>query len=179
MKKIDKDISKDTIKEPKKKAGRPSKWKEEYIDLVYKLCLLGLRDSDLAKLFDVSEQTLDTWKKQHPLFFESIKNGRVIADGEVVVSFRQRANGYRWTEQQAIKCRDIEYKDGKRIAERERVEIVDIERFVPPDPTCGIFWLKNRQPKYWRDKVAVENTVPSVDDTLNQIADGLIARDVK
>lgn len=31
-----------------------------------------------------------------------------------------------------------------------------MERELPPDTTAGIFWLKNRKPKDWRDKQEVE-----------------------
>ena len=29
------------------------------------------------------------------------------------------------------------------------------QRYYPPDPVSGIFWLKNRQPDKWRDRKEV------------------------
>ena len=36
---------------------------------------------------------------------------------------------------------------------------MDVTKHYPPDPTAAIFWLKNRQPDTWRDKVEVDQTV--------------------
>ena len=36
--------------------------------------------------------------------------------------------------------------------------IVEIEKEIPPDTTAQIFWLKNRKPDKWRDKVENVNT---------------------
>jgi len=38
----------------------------------------------------------------------------------------------------------------------------------PPDPTSAIFWLKNRQPKIWRDKQE-EETTPDQNITINLV----------
>ena len=32
-------------------------------------------------------------------------------------------------------------------------------QFYPPDSTAMIFWLKNRQPKRWRDKKEVDGNI--------------------
>ena len=55
--------------------------------------------------------------------------------------------------------------DGKLIhAEAFRLDgqIVktDVIKEYPPDPTSMIFWLKNRQPEKWRDRVEYEKEVP-------------------
>ena len=30
---------------------------------------------------------------------------------------------------------------------------MEVDKHYPPDSTAAIFWLKNRQPKVWRDRV--------------------------
>ncbi len=47
-------------------------------------------------------------------------------------------------------------------------------KHYPPDPAAAIFWLKNRQPKRWRDRIVnehegnlnltIETGVPRADD---------------
>jgi len=138
-----------------KPKGRPSKYKSEFKIQAYKLTLLGAIDKELADFFNVSESTLNLWKLKHPSFSESIKNGKIIADAEVVSSLNDRANGAEWTEQQAFKLKTVEYNNGKRVKETERVEVVDVMRKAPPDTTAQIFWLKNRQPLYWHDRKQV------------------------
>ena len=125
--------------------GRPTKYKPEYKEQVYKLCLLGATDADIANFFDISEATLNNWKIEHPDFLESIKNGKVHADATVAESLYKRANGY---EHEDV---DIKMYEGEIIKTK-------LIKHYPPDTTAGIFWLKNRRPKDWRDKQEVEHS---------------------
>ena len=124
--------------------ARPTDYREEYAEQARKLCLLGYTDKQLADFFNVSEQTINTWKIKHPQFLESIKRGKEIADVNVVESLYKRAIGIEYDE--------IELKtDGK--VKSKRV----VKKFIPPDTTAQIFWLKNRQPKSWRDKQEIDH----------------------
>jgi len=66
--------------------GRPTKYKEEYAEQAYKLCLLGHIDDELADFFEVDVSTIHRWKLEHEEFRDSIKKGKEIADGNVVQS---------------------------------------------------------------------------------------------
>lgn len=123
--------------------GRPTKYKTEYNEQAYKLCLLGHTDEELASFFEVDVSTINNWKIEHPDFFESIKKGKEIADANVAASLYRRANGYSHPDV------DIKAVNG------EIVETPVIKHY-PPDATSAIFWLKNRQPKKWRDKQVTE-----------------------
>lgn len=128
-----------------KDIGRPSKYKEEYANQAYKLCLLGHTDAELAIYFEVDEKTINNWKHDFPDFLQSIKKGKEIADGEVTESLYKRAMGY-------------EHHDTDiRVCDNQIVETAMIKHY-PPDTTAAIFWLKNRQPKKWRDKQEIEST---------------------
>lgn len=133
--------------------GRPTKYREEYAEQATTLCLLGATDAILAEFFGVSEQTINNWKGKHPEFLEALKAGKLQADLEVANSLYQKAVGAEWVEEQAIKLKRVQYENGKRVLEEERVEIVEVTRRAPPDTTAQIFWLKNRRPGEWRDKI--------------------------
>ena len=122
-----------------KPIGRPTEYKPEYDEQAYNYCLLGATDKQLAIFFDVSEQTINAWKHKHPSFLESLRRGKEIADARVAQALFSRATGYEHPED------DIKAVNG------EIVITPTIKRY-PPDPTSMIFWLKNRQPKLWRDK---------------------------
>lgn len=122
-----------------KPIGRPTEYKPEYDEQAYNYCLLGATDKQLATFFDVSEQTINAWKHKHPSFLESLRRGKEIADARVAQALFARATGYEHPED------DIKAVNG------EIVITPTIKRY-PPDPTSMIFWLKNRQPKLWRDK---------------------------
>lgn len=120
--------------------GRPSKYKEEYNDQAYKLCLLGATDKEIGDFFNVTETTINNWKIEFPDFFESIKRGKIEADSIVASKLYHRAIGYEHPE---------------IITANFQGQITDIKEVVKhyaPDPTAAIFWLKNRQPDKWRDK---------------------------
>lgn len=124
--------------------GRPTKYKPEYDQQAYKLCLLGHTDAELAKFFDVNEDTIHEWKKVYITFSESIKAGKEIADADVTMSLYKRAMG--------CTTPDIDIK----VVDGQIVETPLIKHY-PPDPTSMIFWLKNRQKDKWRDKQNVEH----------------------
>lgn len=72
-------------------AGRPSKWKEEYVEQCYRLALLGADDKRLAAFFQIGESTFNEWKIKYPQLAESLKAGRDEADCKVVQSLYEKA----------------------------------------------------------------------------------------
>lgn len=155
--------------------ARQSSYKAEYEEQVYKLALLGLKDAEIAKFFCVRESTLNYWKQKYPLFLESLKKGKFDADGEVVKALYNRAIGASIKVEQAIKVKEVFYNDkGKKYKEKEKVEVVELTQEVPPDTTACIYWLKNRQPDKWRDKVehlVSENTESTQEAFLKHLKD--------
>lgn len=127
-----------------------SKYKPEYDEQARKLCLLGAKDSQLADFFGVCEATINNWKNDHPTFLESLNRGKMLADAEIAQSLYHRAKGY-VTSETKIATRDGQITD-----------TLDVDKHYPPDATSAIFWLKNRQPAYWRDKT--ESVVTLSDD---------------
>lgn len=116
--------------------GRPTKFKEEYIELAYNYALLGAIDKDLARMFDVSETTINAWKKEHEEFSEALKKGKYEADAQVARSLFKRALGY-------------QYEEVKREESEQGVKNTVTVKEVVPDTTAQIFWLRNRQPDKW------------------------------
>lgn len=129
----------------KNKGGRPTKYREEYAGQVYKLCLLGAIDEELADFFEVSVQTIHNWTDAHPEFLEARKKGKEAADARVAEALFHRALGY---QHQAVKIMSYEGSSW----EHEYV------KRYPPDTAAAFIWLKNRQPDKWRDKQEVEHS---------------------
>jgi hypothetical protein len=100
----------------------------------------------MASFFEIDVATFNRWKNRHPAFCESLKNGKQMADSNVAAKLYHRALGY---DCPATKFATFEG------------QITDHEEYIehhPPDTTAAIFWLKNRQPKKWRDKQEIEQT---------------------
>jgi hypothetical protein len=121
--------------------GRPTKYKPEYDDQAFKYCLLGATDYELSEFFDVNEDTINEWKKVHPTFSESLKNGREIADANVAKSLYKRATGF---EKKALKI-FCDTKTGE-VTEAPYME------YYPPDTTAINSWLNNRQRHKWKQR---------------------------
>lgn len=124
-------------------AGRPTKYKPEYSEQAGKICLLGATDEFLADYFNVDVSTIGNWKNAHPEFLEAIKKGKQKADLQVAESLFHRAKGY-------------EHPEVKVFNNQGEIVTHEVTKHYAPDPTAAIFWLKNRQPREWRDKQEVE-----------------------
>jgi hypothetical protein len=129
--------------------GRPTAYRAEFARLGYELCLLGATDSDLARCFEVQPRTIDGWKKAHPNFWRSLKEGKETADARVADRLYQRAMGYEHEDVQVF----YDSKKGEPV-------IVPVVKHYPPDTTACIFWLKNRVPDKWRDVQRHEHSGP-------------------
>jgi len=119
--------------------ARPSKYQPGFAKIAEKLCQLGGTDRDVAEALNVSEATVNNWKREFPEFMESLKTGKAVSDAEVEKSLYKRAIGYEVVETTVVK-----FKTGTRVK--------TVTRHIPPDPTSCIFWLKNRMPDKWRDR---------------------------
>lgn len=137
--------------------GRPTKYREEYNEQAFKLCLLGATDQDLANFFEVEEKTINTWKQKHPEFLQALKDGKEDADAKVAQSLYSRAIGY-----EAKPEIKEELDEAGTI-----VKTTKTVKTVGPDTTAAIFWLKNRKSDKWRDKQEVAHSGDGISFNLN------------
>lgn len=138
-------------------AGRPSKYEMRFVELAYNYCLLGADDAFLANAFEVDEATINRWKTKYPEFCESIKKGKAIADAEIAKSLFKRAKGFIFEEETFERLKKTEETDpqGRPVKSNRSGKLVVVKRVVkyyPPDPISIIYWLNNRQAKYWKNK---------------------------
>lgn len=146
-----------TDPQSKPATGRPSTYRAEYAAVARKLCLLGATDHDLAEAFDKGEATIRRWKIEHADFAAACEVGKAEADSRVEQSLYNRAVGYSYKSEK-IFCN----KDG----DVTRVEYV---AHVPPDVVAQIFWLKNRKPAQWRDKLEIDANLKPADVSANPL----------
>lgn len=90
---------------------------------------MGATDEEISEILEIHKDTFYAWKNKYPEFSDAIKEGKEVADANVVKSLYKRANGFK-----------------------------EDDKYFPPDPTSCIFWLKNRRRNQWRDKQDVEHT---------------------
>ena len=146
--------------EPKNKGGAPTKYQKAYNEQARKLCLMGYIDTELADFFNVSVSTLNLWKKTHIKFSESLKAGKEFADMEVTASLYERATGYSHTET-------------KVFCNQGDITTHDIQKIYPPDPLSIKYWLNNRQPERWRERVEAEQTGSNIAEAISSLIEKL------
>jgi len=139
-----KTVKNDTKPEGKKPRGRPTDYRKEYNDQAFKYCLLGATDAVLGNFFGVSEQTINSWKKEFPSFLESVSRGKDKADAEVALSYYKRATGFTHKVEKPLVISVGNFKS--------KVEIATYNETVLADANAAHKWLHNRQQKLWPDK---------------------------
>lgn len=128
--------------------GKYQKWLEsENLILIEAWARNGLTDEQIASNMGITAKTLYEWKKKFSEICESLKKGKEIVDIQVENALLKRALGYEYTEVKTKKELGVV------------TEVTTTKKFIPPDTTAQIFWLKNRKPEQWRDKREVENKI--------------------
>ena len=123
----------------------------------------GLTDEQLANNMGINVATLYTWKKKYGEINDALKRGKEVVDIEVENSLLKAAKGYFVDEEKTY----ISEVNG---VVTKRKEIT--KKYIAPNTTAQIFWLKNRKPIEWRDKVFSENY--NVDKVIIEGEDDLI-----
>lgn len=102
----------------------------------------GLTMHQIANNCGISVQGLYVWFKKYPKIKEAVDKGKEVVDFEVESSLYRSAMGYEAIEEV------IDDSGRKRL----------VKKHVPANVVAQIFWLKNRQPKRWREKTTTEFT---------------------
>ena len=102
----------------------------------------GLNDEQIAHNIGIGVRTFYEWLSKYKQLKQVLKQSKEVVDREVENALLKSAIGY--------------YLDEERIDSEGNV--YQVRRFVPPNTTAQIFWLKNRKPNEWRDKKQTELT---------------------
>lgn len=123
--------------------GRPSKYHthvEPKLLLVSSWARNGLTDADICNNLDVGKDAWISYKKEFPELQEALKRNKEEADFIIENELYEKAKG------RTVLLNKVKVlNDGTLIPYQE-------ESFIAGDVTAQIFWLKNRNPKDWRDK---------------------------
>lgn len=160
-------MSKKNNKKQSKKNGRPTKYsKKIHLILATALGELGLIDTKIAERMEISEATLNNWKKKYPDFKKALNNGKMIIDKEVENSLLSLTREKKFDEiERTIKTDD----KGKELKGETRIKT--IKRIILPSVQACIFWLKNRRPDHWRDAQHITHGVDEIKKAGEELAD--------
>lgn len=127
--------------------GRPNTYDpKRYPAIAAAFARDGKSQSEIARIFGISRDTLHDWTRKYPEFSDSLRETREQADGRVTASLFQKAVGY--------EVEEIE----QSIDEKGRKRLKKTKRHIQGDVTAQKYWLANRRPAEWREKVDHQHT---------------------
>lgn len=146
--------------------GKYQEWLEkDNLILIESWAREGLTDEQIASNIGIGTTTFYTWVDRFPVIRESLKKGKAPIDFEVENALLKRALGFEYEETETV-YEDVDGKPKKRIKKTIK--------YVPPDTSACIFWLKNRKPNHWRKmNEAVENKLKAETEKLLKEAEAL------
>jgi len=118
---------------------------------VERLAARGLTIVQLATSLGWSESTMHEKKNDHPELMESIRKGQQKGIETVSNALYKRAKGFTYKEVHE-EVRLDEKGIGKKDKQKKVVKKV-VKKHAIPDTTAQIFYLKNRDPLNWQDKM--------------------------
>lgn len=121
------------------KRGRKSGFNEKSKETILRLIKDGRTEDEIADVIGVCRKTLANWKGKHPELLHAVRESRLVADDLVEASLYRRALGYSHPEEKAFQYEGC-------------VITHETTKHYPPDTQAAMFWLRNRQPKRWKEK---------------------------
>ncbi len=133
----------------------------------------GMSEKQIAMNLKISYSYFREQKKTLLALSEALCRGKIVADVAVENALYNRCLGYNAIETKEVKLKDIYYDEHDNKCQKERVEVVEVQRHIPADPGAQKFWLMNRQKDSWKDNPhKVEN-----DKELLKIKKELVQKD--
>ena len=115
----------------------------------------GLNEVEIAKEMGISRSTLNEWKKKYPDISDTLRRTRAYAHACVENSLFRRATGYTVPVRKQFKVRKpvFDSSGDKIIGWEEELQEGTEDMHVPADTKAIIFYLKNRLPEDWKEKI--------------------------
>jgi len=107
----------------------------------------GITDKQIAENIGIYVSTLYAWKNKYPEIAKALTVGKEVADIQVEGALHKSAVGY-WVEEEETYIREVE---GVKTKHRKIVK-----KWIQPNSTSIIFYLKNRRPDLYRDRRETE-----------------------
>ena len=145
-------MTKPKNKDQLQKRGRKSLFREEFVLIAKAMAKLGAIDEEIADELNIGITTLERYKENYPAFRGAIRASKAVADEKIEKALYQRAKGYSYRAEKVV----VELRGNN---EGSEARVVEYTEHVPPDVTACQFWLKNRQPEFWRDAQNMHHAV--------------------
>lgn len=139
------------------------------LDILRGLARRGLSDEDIAKSIGIGKATLYRWKASNESIRDALRDGKLVADLTVESALFKKATGFVVTDTKTTSFLDKE--TGELVEGKTEVTT----KHVLPDTLAIMFWLKNRRPDLWKDKIVEQGdaTETQLNTYLTKLSDAL------
>jgi hypothetical protein len=141
-------------------------WNEDRPRQAFELALLGLMDSEMAHVMNISLPTFEKWKRTKARFRKAIHKGKETADAKVVHSLYKRAVGYTVIEDHVSTVKGETF-------------VIPVRKHIPGDVNAQIKWLASRQKGRWSELPPSKSITQHTMNILNVKLDGLDKNDLE
>jgi len=126
----------------------------------------GLADGEIARNMGINPTTLPEWKKKFPEIVEALKTGRKPVLVEVEDTFFERKlKGY-FVDEEIVEV--TKHPNGTKTEHRKKMK-----RWIPPDTTAMIFYLKCKKSQHYNDKLAISADNEATNGKLDQLIEAV------
>jgi len=113
----------------------------------------GATDKQIAENIGYNETYFHELKNKFPELSDALTRGRAPLDRIVETSLYKKATGFTMKEQRPFKLKEEYYDEEGRRCVNEKVEVVEVDAYYPPDVNAQAIWLRNRKVEKWNKEV--------------------------
>lgn len=142
--------------------NRLSDWiVEDKLKQIEEWARMGLTNTQIATNIGVARQTFQKWISESDDINDYLMRGREVVVTEVANALVESARGHKVVVKKSYKIKEVYYDDRGKKHESEHIEYADEEQYFPPQPQSLQFFLKNKRPDEYKDRVEVRDNESS------------------
>ena len=143
-----------------RKPGSPACWRPDYARMIFWLALSGMTEVEMSNVVGIAVQTLQLWKKTHPVFLEAMEKGRAEAIGMASEALFKAGLGFEHPAEKlfAVRVKHYDPVTGRVVKEDTEIKRATYTKKYPPNVTALDKFLKARYPEVWGDKSEVHHS---------------------
>lgn len=141
---------------------------ESILLLVKKWRADGAGLNEIADKLGISRTTLFKYQDIHSDFADALKKGKEVVDAEVENSLKKECIGYHYEETTTTTTAIVDKRTGE-ITDLKKVETRTTKKYARPSVTAIAYYLNNRTPTRWKNRVVMTAEESVTDDTVKEM----------
>lgn len=137
---------------------------------IEELVCKGVLEKDIIKTLGIGKTSWEKYKKEYEELAMLLKDAIDETRPKMVDALKNAALGHTYQEEEAIKVKNVYWKDGHKF-EEEKVEKITVTKFRPPQLEALKFWLINKDKGNWALNPHNNDLKKELNDLKREMAD--------